>query len=68
MLAGIFAAGNKKLRPPLTFGRVLSRLGKVQTSLPLLSLLQNLRESKKSRKLTRARASSIARTLENNSE
>jgi hypothetical protein len=33
------------MRPPLTFGRVLSRLGKVQTSLPLLSLLQNLRES-----------------------
>ena len=39
------------MRPPLTFGRVLS-LGKWQTSLPLLSLLQNLRSCKKNRILT----------------
>ena len=37
----------------MTFGRVLSRLGKVQTSLPLHSLLQNLADCKKSRILTR---------------
>ena len=49
--------GTKKMQPPLTFGRVLSRLGKVQTSLPLLSLLQNLHGCKKSRILPfRARA------------
>ena len=42
--------GDKKIsRLLLTFGRVLSRLGKVQTSLPLLSLFQNLRGRKKSR-------------------
>ena len=44
----------KTIRLLLTFGRVLSRLGKVQTSLPLHSLLQNLQECKKSRILTRA--------------